>query len=273
MQTRTVFFALCCWAFCCAGPALAQDQEGEAPETEAQAAAEMSAEAQANNPLADFRAFNLHNYYIPELSGPIEETANNFILRYAQPFGKWLMRASLPFKRAPTGINTTESGVGDLDVFFAYLFDTGNPGRSFGLGPQLAFPTASKDATGSGKYQAGLAAVYFDATSPAFQWGGLLTYRADFAGDNDRSDVSVFAAQPFYFLQLGKGNYVRGAPIWVFDLENDTYHVPVALGIGKVIPSGNTIYNVFIEPQFTILDKGPGQPQFQVFVGWNMQFK
>ena len=53
-----------------------------------------SAEAQANNPLADIRAFNLHNYYIPELSGT-DANANNFILRYAQPFGKWLMRASL----------------------------------------------------------------------------------------------------------------------------------------------------------------------------------
>lgn len=273
MRTRIAFLALCCSLFCCAGAGLAQDKENAESDSVAQSDAAMSAEAQANNPLADFRAFNLHNYYIPEFSGPIEETGNNFILRYAQPFGKWLMRASLPFRRTPTGINTTESGVGDLDVFFAYLMDTGNPARSFGLGPAFSFPTASKDATGTGKYHAGLATVYFDATSPAFQWGGLVTYVADFAGDSNRSDVSVFAAQPFYFLQLGKGAYVRGAPIWVFDLENDTYHVPVGLGIGKVIPSGNTVYNIFIEPQFTILDKGPGQPQFQLFMGWNMQFK
>jgi hypothetical protein len=267
MKGATLFSALCVWAFFCAGPGFAQE-EGSAP-----AGSGSSAEAQANNPLADFRAFNIHNYYIPELSGPIDETANSFIMRYAQPFGKWLMRASLPFNRTPTGINTTQSGLGDLDVFFAYLFDTGNPARSFGIGPQLAFPTASEDATGSGKYQAGAAAVYFDATSPVFQWGGLLTYRTDFAGDSDRSDVSVFAAQPFYFLQLGKGNYVRGAPVWVFDLENDTYHMPVGLGIGKVIPSKNIVYNVFVEPQFTILDKGAGQPQFQLFMGLNMQFK
>ena len=36
--------------------------------------------AQANNPLADIRAFNLHNYYVPELSPPVDETANSFIL-------------------------------------------------------------------------------------------------------------------------------------------------------------------------------------------------
>lgn len=229
--------------------------------------------AQANNPLADFRAFNLQNYYIPELSGPIDATANNFVLRYAQPFGKWLMRASLPFARVPTGVSSTESGVGDLDVFFAYLFDTGNPARSFGVGPQLVFDTASETATGAGKTQAGVAAVYFDATSQFLQWGGLLTYRTDIAGSGSRPDTSVLAAQPFYFFQLGKGKYLRGAPIWVFDLENDTYHVPVGLGIGQVIPTEKIVFNFFIEPQFTILSKGDGQPEFQLLMAVNMQFR
>ena len=266
---RSAFRGLTLSLLFVSAPMLAQDEGADNDPADAQ---KQAAAAQANNPLADIQAFNVQNYYIPELSGPSEETANNLILRYAQPFGNWLMRASLPFSRVPTGINTTESGVGDFDAFFAYLFDTGNPGRSFGLGPQFVLPTASKDETGSGKYQGGLAAVYFDATSPEVQWGGLLTYRTDFAGDDDRADVSVFAAQPFYFFQLGGGNYVRGAPIWVFDLENDNYHVPVGLGFGKVFKAGNIVYNMFIEPQFTVLDKGPGQPQFQLFMAVNMQF-
>ena len=240
---------------------------------EEQAQSEPSDAAQANNPLADIKAFNLQNYYIPELSGPIDSTSNNFVLRYAQPFGKWLVRASLPFRRVPTGINTTESGVGDMDIFAAYLFDTGNPGRSFGIGPLVVFDTASEDATGTGKTQAGAAVVYFDATSPAFQWGGLLTYSTDIAGSSSRPDTSVLAAQPFYFFQLGKGRYLRGAPLWVFDLENDTYHVPLGLGIGQVVPTDKIVFNFFIEPQFTILSKGDGQPEFQLFMAVNMQFK
>ena len=229
--------------------------------------------AQANNPLADIQAFNLQNYYIPELSGDIDSTANNFVLRYAQPFGKWLMRASLPFLRVPTGPNSTESGMGDADVFFAYLFDTGNPARSFGIGPQFSFDTASENATRAGKTQAGVAAVSFDASTHFLQWGGLLTYRTDIAGSSSRPDTSVLAAQPFYFFQLGKGNYIRGAPIWVFDLENDTYHVPVGLGFGKVIPTEKVVLNFFIEPQFTILSKGAGQPEFQLFMAVNLQFR
>ena len=271
MTPKPALKLLVCLASLCSVAALAQDQV--APETEENASANPDAAAQANNPLANFTAFNLHNYYIPELSGATEETANSFILRYARPLGGWLMRASLPFNRTPTGINTTQSGLGDLDVFFAYLFDTGNPARSFGIGPQIVLPTATEDATGTGKYQAGLAAVYFDASSALFQWGGLLTYRTDIGGDSDRADTSLLAAQPFYFVQMGGGYYLRGAPIWTFDLENDTYSVPVALGFGKVFKSGKTVFNVFAEPQFTVLSKGDGQPQFQLFVGFNMQFE
>jgi len=59
------------------------------------AADEAVSAANANNPLADMVAFNIQNYYMAELYGT-DETANTAWLRYAQPFGKWLMRASLP---------------------------------------------------------------------------------------------------------------------------------------------------------------------------------
>ena len=138
-------------------PAFGQEASSE----EGESSSEPAAAANANNPLADMQAFNLQNYYIPELSGLDNQNANTFWLRYAQPF---------------------------------------------------------------------------------------------------------------YFVQLGKGLYVRGAPIAVFNLENNSYHVPVGLGLGKVIPTPSVGYNVFFEPQFTILDRGVGQPELQLFVGFNMQF-
>jgi hypothetical protein len=254
-------------AWCCATPSLGQT-EGSG---ESASGSEASAAANANNPLADIRAFNLHNYYIPELSG-VDESANTFWARYAQPFGKWLFRGSLPVSRVPTGSDSSTSGLGDLNAFAAYLFDTGDPAVSFGVGPQLTMPTATEDETGTGRWQAGAAMVYFNGKSQRFQWGGLVTWQTDFAGDDDRSGTNLLALQPFYFLQLGKGLYLRGAPIAVFNLENDTYHVPVGLGIGQVIPTESVVYNVFVEPQFTILDRGAGQPELQLFVGLNMQF-
>ena len=116
--------------------------------------------AQANNPLANFTAFNLHNYYIGELTDP-DEYANQFWLRFAQPFsiGKtnWLMRASLPINTFPVAPELDhKTGLGDLNVFAAYLIDTGNPTLSFGVGPQITAPTATEDALGSEKWSAGI---------------------------------------------------------------------------------------------------------------------
>jgi len=167
---------------------------------------------------------------------------------------------------------STENGIGDFNAFAAYLFDTGNPAVSFGLGPQLTSPTATEDRVGSEQWSGGLANVLFDARSPTFQYGYLFTYQHRFAGEDDREDVNIGALQPFAFYQLGGGTYLRAAPIWVYNFENDDYSVPLGIGIGQVLKKGKTVYNIFIEPQFSVADEGPGQPEWQVYFALNMQF-
>lgn len=166
----------------------------------------------------------------------------------------------------------TETGLSDLNLFAAYLINTGNPAISFGVGPRLTVPTATKDELGSEKWSAGLVNVLFDASSSRFQYGYLLSWQASFAGESDRSDVNVAAFQPFAFYQLGGGAYLRGAPIWVYNLENDDYSVPLGVGIGQVITRGKTVYKFFVEPQFSVADRGPGQPERQLFFALNLQF-
>jgi hypothetical protein len=239
----------------------------------AQESADVS--AQANNPLANMTAFNLHNYYIGEQTETGDD-ANQFWLRYATPFslgGDWLMRASLPINSFPTAPGgNMQTGLGDLNVFAAYLFDIGNPAVSFGFGPQINVPTATKDSLGSEKWSAGLANVLFDARSKKFQYGYLLTWMASFAGKEDRADVNTAAFQPFAMYQLGKGRYLRSTGIWVYNFETNDYSLPLGIGIGQVIPKGKTVYNIFIEPQWSVADKGAGWPEWQVFIGFNMQF-
>jgi hypothetical protein len=232
--------------------------------------------AQANNPLANFTAVNLQDYYIGEFTSP-DESGNQFWLRYAQPVAlgetHWIFRASLPVNTSPVPPdfdNTT--GIGNFNAFAAYLIDVGNPAVSFGIGPQVTAPSGN-DAVGSGKWSAGLANVLFNASSPKVQYGYLLTWQASFAGSGRSADVNTGALQPFVFYQLGKGRYLRSAPIWVYDFENDTYSVPLGLGFGQVIPTKKVVYNVFIEPQWSVADKGAGYPEWQVFLGFNMQFK
>jgi len=265
-NTRLLFsFLAALLAVSSAGPARAQEAGKESPPGAA-------SNEDANNPLAKIQAFNVQDYYVPSLSESGDETANTVWLRYAQPFGKVLVRASLPVSRVPTGDGTGASGLGDFNLFGTYLFDVGNPKVSFGVGPQVTTPTATKDETGTGKWQAGLAAVYFNATSPAVQWGGLVTWQTDFAGPSSRPGTNVLAVQPFFFVQMGKGLYARSAGIMAFNLEDGSYNVPVGVGIGQVIPTASAVFNVFIEPQFTVLSHGPGQPELQIFVGFNTQF-
>ena len=233
--------------------------------------------AQANNPLAAFTAVNFHDYYIGDLSES-NKTANQFWLRFAQPLSlgntNWLFRASLPINRYPAPPdNDKETGLGDINAFAAYLFDMQNPAISLGLGPLLVAPTASEDALGSGKWSAGFANVLFDARSKKFQWGYLLTWQHSFAGDDDRDTVNVGAFQPFAVYQLGEGWYLRTTGIWGYNFENDAYSVPIGLGAGRAFTIGKVVYNIFVEPQYSVATDGPGQPERQVFVGFNTQFK
>ena len=240
------------------------------------AQAEPDAAAQANNPLANMTAFNIQDYYIGDLSES-DKTANQAWMRFATPVSvadtNWIVRASLPINTFPTPPDgDKETGSGDFNIFGAYLIDTGDPAVSFGIGPQLTAPTASKDELGSEKWSGGFANVLFNASSKKFQYGYLLTWQASFAGKSDRDDVNTGALQPFAFYQLGGGTYLRAAPIWVYNFENDDYSVPLGIGIGQVIKKGKTVYNLFAEPQFSVADEGPGQPEWQLFVGFNMQF-
>lgn len=239
-----------------------------------------SAQADANNPLANVTALNFQNYYIDSFTQlPDDVDGNQFVIRYAKPlqFGEtnWLLRASLPYNSFPVGSGfDTVSGIGDIDIFLAYQFPT-QPGLSFGLGPQVVIPTASDDRLGADQWQLGIANVFFDGRSPKFQYGYLLIYRTG-VGDPapGRKNASLAAFQPFGFYQLGNGWYTGGAPIWTYDFTNDSYNMPLGLRIGRVFPAGNgTTANLFIEPQWSIANDGPGQPDFQIYAAINLQFR
>ncbi len=243
---------------------------------EAQEAGASAAAAQANNPLANTKAFNIQGYVITELTD-IDKNANQLLFRYATPMrlgsSNWLVRATMPINQFPIGPDlNTRSGPGDFDVFAAYLFDTGDPAVSFGIGPQVVIPTASPQGLGSEQYQLGLATVYFNAKSPVLQYGFLGIYRTGVGDTSDRERVNLFAFQPFAFLQLGNGWYSGMAPVWTYDFTSKDYTIPVGIRLGKVWQSGGTTFNLFLEPQLSIADAGAGLPEKQLFLALNMQF-
>ncbi|WP_281543213.1 hypothetical protein [Maribacter aestuarii] len=156
-----------------------------------------SSGAQANNPLANMTAFNIHNYYIPKLTdAPNDAYLNTSWLRFAKPFsgGRLLLRVSAPFNTVAfpdgTGSVNAENGLGDINALLTYNFIS-KPTATVGIGPIITAPTASNDELGSGKWQAGLALVAFVVKSPQFQLGGLVTWQTSIAGENNRENKTI----------------------------------------------------------------------------------
>lgn len=265
MKTPSILSTICAATLCLFG-------------AQAHAQSEAASDAaQANNPLADIRAFNIQNYYIGEFTGAEDLSGNQFVLRYAQPLtignSSWLVRASLPFNSFPVGEAGKEiDGVGDFDVFAAYQFDTGNPAVSFAIGPQVVAPTASDARLGAEQWQLGLANVYFNAESALLQYGYLLTWRGGVGDTNGRERTNIGAFQPFVFYQLGNGLYTGGAPIWTYNFANDNYSIPLGIRLGKVTKRKDTVFNFFVEPQYSVSDRGDGLPKWQIYLALNMQF-
>ena len=230
----------------------------------------------ANNPLADMMSVSLQNYYYPKLNGLPGESANTFWLRVVTPVWRLIPRISLPVQVVPapnpTASVASVTGIGDLNVFATFIVTPDDSAAMVGVGPIYTAPTASNDAIGNGKHEIGIAALSVWSKG-VILIGGLVNYQIGVGGDSNKPRTQFIVAQPFFFLQLGKGYYLRSAPIWYFDIEQPGYNVPFGLGAGKVIPTEKVIFNLFMEPQFAMAIRGIGQPSVQIFAGINMQFK
>ncbi len=233
--------------------------------------AEAEAIKQANNPLASIKAFNVHNYYSPSLYEAPDASTNTVWLRYAQPIGSFIIRASMPFITVANPDAGPKSGLYDANVFVIYKFKEKEGAPELGIGPAFTFPTATRG-LGSGKWQTGFSAIAFFKSNPVVQVGSLLTWQISVAGDADKADVNLLTPQLFFMWQLGGGTYLRSTGVWSFDLEKGYYNVPIGLGIGKIVKAGSSLFNIFMEPQYSVYAYGGGQPKLQIFAGFIVQF-
>lgn len=240
--------------------------------------AQSDAEAlkQSNNPLANIKSLNINNYYMPSLASDANASVNTTMIRYAQPIGKVLVRATLPV----TTINSDtyqSSGISGFNIFGAYLLSDSNSPNQFGIGPMITAPTyAGYESIETGAFDnnawsIGGAIVAFWGDNPVMQRGGLITYEHSLNADNGK-EKNEMVIQPFLMLQLGKGTYLRSAGSMRFDFANDVYNVPVGIGIGKASKVGGKVFNFFFEPQYTAFTNDPNGARFQLYSGINMQF-
>ncbi len=229
----------------------------------------------ANNPLTPKLTTSRQDYYVPSLYGAPGRTANQALLRGIMPadFGglPQIYRATLPIVTNPTFPSGYDTGLGDLSLQQAFIFQAGH--WMVGAGPMLVLPTASKESLGAGKWQAGVMGVAV-APLPGGLFAMLATYQQSFAGDKSRDTVRLATAQPIGFYNLPDGFYLRSTGTWTFDLAGNNSYIPLGLGIGKVWEIGEkTTVNAFVEPQYTVWRDGAATvPQWQIYAGINFQF-
>lgn len=244
----------------------------------AQALADSAADDanKSNNPLHPAVSFNIHNYYTPNIYG-IDGHTYDLLLRPTVPFAPGeiipvpqIVRFTVPVSNRPQAGGGYTTSLGDISVFDIFLLGKFG-GVELGVGPLLTIPTAGKDETGTGKWQAGLAAIAISPTTERLI-GGLIQWQQSFAGDSDRPSVGSVTFQPFLIYNLPQGWYLRSTAIWTFNIKNGDYAIPLGLGVGKTWRAGKTIFNFFAEPQWTVAHDGEGLPKFSVFVGLNMSF-
>ncbi|SAL47669.1 hypothetical protein AWB64_05027 [Caballeronia sordidicola] len=228
----------------------------------------------SNNPLNLAASFNIQNFYTPSLFG-VRGHTNDFLLRPTVPLGPnslipvpEIFRMTVPLSTRPDPAGGYNTGLGDINVFDIFLLSEGQ--TQIGVGPLVTLPTATDPTLGTGKWQAGLAGVVVNATR-ARLLGALVQWQHSFAGQSSRPAVQSLTAQPFGIFNLPEGWYIRSTGTWTFDLQHGNYYIPVGLGGGKAWKSGTTIFNAFLEPQYSVAHSG-AVPRWQIFAGLNMTF-
>jgi hypothetical protein len=223
-----------------------------------------------NNPLTDIPAIQFQDYAQPFLRDEPGSGSNNPTLRAILPHKTLgvpqMLRASLPAAATAWTPSKTETGFGDLEIFNVPLLESGN--LRYGVGPLLVIPTATSKALGDRVWQLGAEVV----VSAPMRWGllaTLISYQQPFGGQSPSFDC-----QPFLFYNLPAGFYLRSSAISSVNLEQKNAVIPIGLGIGHIgpIPNKRAVLNVYVEPQYSVLQTGQGIPVFQIFAGFNIQF-
>ena len=253
-----------------AGHSLADEIEfveiGEAEDFENLSLEEVS--RQLENPLTSLWSLTFQNNYSLSNGDAVSGTqdANTFLFQPAMPIPLgddliFIARPVLPLVYGPEldptssdGVGRTHTGLGDIQVM-SMIGPSRITGGIWGVGMTTKFPTASDDALGQGKYQAGPAAMYFHMGE---QWtlGALVQHWNSFAGDDDRRSTSETNIQYVARYKLPGAMSIGLGPTVKIDWNADSDNrltLPIGLGLTKTIKVGGVPIKLRIEPQYSII--------------------
>jgi hypothetical protein len=110
----------------------------------------------------------------------------------------------------------------------------------WGVGLDVAFPTATDDVLGTGRWAMGPSALYA-YLGPDWKLGALVQTYFGFAGENGRDETELLNIQAFYYYSLNETTSMGAGPVILANFEadsRDTWTVPVGIGINRTFQLG-----------------------------------
>ena len=224
---------------------------------------------QLNNPVSSIWSLNFQNNFVFSEGSPSDRQRWSYNLNFqpvlplrltenwnliTRPVFPVLAGVDVPVPSA-SGVNWTEKGgLGDIAVLSLVSPNSGK-GLLWGVGPTFIFPTATDDALGQGKWQAGPAAV---ALYLGKEWivGALAQQWFSFAGDSSRPDTSQANFQYFIQYILPNNWQVGMAPNvtvnWKADGGNKL-NFPIGIGVGKLVRFGKLPVKFTLEVDYSVV--------------------
>jgi hypothetical protein len=231
----------------------------------------------ATNPLAFVTKLQFQPNYTLKDNGGDQFLLINRIMQPSKTIGLPFIESKDPSKvytiyrlEAPvlsqTMPNATLDATGLSDFILIDIIAFKQKKGLLGVGPALVMPTASSQYLGSGKWSAGLAAVYMTKFK-GLTVGVLGQQFMSFAGDSNRDDQNYMLFQPIVTKVFQKGYFMNFSPIMKFDWEKSDYNIPLSIAFGRAFAKN---LSIFIAPEYVV--SGPGQGDFTIRLNINTMF-
>lgn len=225
---------------------------------------------QLENPLSTLWSLTLQENYTVLAGDAISgsEWKNTLFFQPAFPisWGKngdkvFIARPVFPYVSNPDFTTGTdgetfkrESGLGDIQVL-ALAGPNTSRGLVWGVGATFKFPTASDDALGQGKYQAGPAVMLLNIGQ---QWttGLVAQHWWSYAGDSKYASTSQTDFQYIFRRSIPGGWSIGLGPTVTIDWKassGEKVTFPIGLGVTKTVKWGKTPVKMRLEPQYSII--------------------
>jgi hypothetical protein len=228
----------------------------------------------ANDPTEPTFTLQYWHYFAPSLNdqnGDAQNGLGRILIPWKIDGVQNIGHIDPPVVTDPNATHGPRTGIGDTQLYNFTLtkVDLGLPDKvTFGIGPLIAVPTNTSTNFGPNSLQGGVAGVILAPQS----WGllgALATYQHTLWGPGSE----VTTVQPIGYYNLKDGYYLRSSAIMSFSTYSHTSVVPVGFGVGKVIKlEGDYVANVYAEAQPSVYTYGRGAPNFQLYLGAQIQF-